>query len=102
MRLVLFFVALLSLQDSLLAQALGEKSSSGAERAGGGGVERERSADHQVVEEKEKEESRGEEEGEDDPLVMVGILARNAAHSLGNFLGYFESLDYPKHRMALW
>ncbi len=50
-----------------------------------------------------------EEEGEEGlsgekpaPLVMVGILARNAAHTLPNFLGYFENLDYPKHRMAVW
>ena len=36
------------------------------------------------------------------PLVMVGILARNTAHTLPNFLGYLERLDYPKHRMAVW
>lgn len=39
---------------------------------------------------------------QDDPLVMVGILARNTAHTLPNFLGYFENLDYPKHRMSVW
>ena len=38
----------------------------------------------------------------DAPLVMVGILARNAAHALPNFLGYLENLDYPKRRMAVW
>jgi len=36
------------------------------------------------------------------PLVMVGILARNAAHALPNFLGYLESQDYPKRRTAVW
>lgn len=41
----------------------------------------------------------GPEEG---PLVMVGILARNTAHTLPNFLGYFENLDYPKHRISVW
>lgn len=36
------------------------------------------------------------------PLVMVGVLARNTAHTLPNFLGYLESVDYPKHRMKIW
>ncbi len=36
------------------------------------------------------------------PLVMVAVLARNAAHSLPNSLGYLEGLDYPKHRMSIW
>ena len=36
------------------------------------------------------------------PLVMVGILARNTAHTLPNFLGYLENLDYPKSRMVIW
>lgn len=36
------------------------------------------------------------------PLVMVGILARNTAHTLPNFLGYLENLDYPKNRMIIW
>lgn len=36
------------------------------------------------------------------PLVMVGILARNTAHTLPNFLGYLENMDYPKHRMKIW
>ena len=44
----------------------------------------------------------GDGTGEQDPLVVVGILARNAAHILPNFLGYLENLDYPKHRMSLW
>lgn len=41
-------------------------------------------------------------EQEEDPVVMVGILARNTAHTLLNFLGYLENLDYPKHRMSIW
>lgn len=44
----------------------------------------------------------GEERGSASPLVMVGILARNTAHTLPDFLGYLESLDYPKHRMKIW
>jgi collagen beta-1,O-galactosyltransferase len=36
------------------------------------------------------------------PVVMVGILARNTAHTLPNFLGYFENLDYPKDRISVW
>lgn len=36
------------------------------------------------------------------PLVMVGILARNTEHTLENFFGYFENLDYPKNRMSVW
>lgn len=35
-------------------------------------------------------------------LVMVGILARNTAHTLSNFLGYLENLDYPKEKMLIW
>ena len=46
--------------------------------------------------------STGEEEEEQPPLVMVGILARNTAHTLHNFFGYLENLDYPKQRMAIW
>ena len=39
---------------------------------------------------------------EEVPLVMIGILARNAAHNLPNFLGYLDNLDYPKDRVSVW
>ena len=37
-----------------------------------------------------------------EPRVMVGILARNTAHTLSNFLGFLENLDYPKEKMVIW
>ena len=42
------------------------------------------------------------QDAKEPPLVMVGILARNTAHTLPNFFGYLEGMDYPKHRMAVW
>ena len=36
------------------------------------------------------------------PTVMLAVIARNAEHFLHNYLGYIESLDYPKERMAVW
>lgn len=36
------------------------------------------------------------------PSVMVALMIRNKAHILPTFLTYFENLDYPKRRMALW
>ena len=36
------------------------------------------------------------------PTIMVAILVRNKAHTLPYFLNYFERLNYPKDRMALW
>ena len=52
----------------------------------------------------EASRARREEGGnsQQDPLVMVGVLARNTAHTLPNFLGYLENMDYPKHRMKIW
>lgn len=38
----------------------------------------------------------------EEPRVMVGILARNTAHTLSNFMGYLENLDYPKQKMVIW
>ena len=40
--------------------------------------------------------------GSESPHIFVVILARNQEHTLRNFLGYFEGLDYPKHRMSVW
>lgn len=37
-----------------------------------------------------------------EPEVMLAILARNTAHTLPNFLGYVENLDYPKHKISVW
>ena len=34
--------------------------------------------------------------------VVVGIIARNTAHTLSNFFGYLEALDYPRDRVLLW
>jgi len=34
--------------------------------------------------------------------VVVGVIARNTAHTLENFFGYLEALDYPKDRVQLW
>lgn len=36
------------------------------------------------------------------PSVMVVLMIRNKAHVLPTFLTYFENLDYPKKRIALW
>ncbi|XP_001608141.2 glycosyltransferase 25 family member [Nasonia vitripennis] len=36
------------------------------------------------------------------PNILVGILARNKAHTLPYTLSYLEKLDYPKDRIALW
>lgn len=36
------------------------------------------------------------------PSILVGILARNKAHTLPYTLSYLENLDYPKDRIALW
>lgn len=36
------------------------------------------------------------------PHVFVAVLARNTAHTLADFLGYFEQLDYPKQRISVW
>ncbi|CAG9830491.1 unnamed protein product [Diabrotica balteata] len=36
------------------------------------------------------------------PTILVSILVRNKAHTLPYFLSNFESLNYPKDRMALW
>lgn len=36
------------------------------------------------------------------PTVLLAIIARNAEHLLHNYLGYIDSLDYPKGRMAVW
>ena len=40
--------------------------------------------------------------GRQRPSVFVAILARNTAHTLPDFLGYLERLDYPKQRMSVW
>ena len=40
--------------------------------------------------------------GERVPHVFVGILARNVAYLLSNFLGCLENLDYPKESMTIW
>ena len=42
------------------------------------------------------------DEGSENPHIFVVILARNQEHTLRNFLGYLERLDYPKHRMSVW
>ena len=36
------------------------------------------------------------------PSVLIGILARNKAHTLPYSLSFLENLDYPKDRIALW
>ena len=36
------------------------------------------------------------------PHVFVSVLVTNSHHSLSNFLGYLEGLDYPKDRISLW
>lgn len=36
------------------------------------------------------------------PTVMAVFLARNKAHALPYFLGYFERLRYPKDRISIW
>lgn len=36
------------------------------------------------------------------PKVMIAVLARNAAHSLPQYLGCIEKLQYPKERIAIW
>ena len=36
------------------------------------------------------------------PSVFVCVLARNCEHTLPNFLGYLEQLDYPKDRISVW
>jgi len=40
--------------------------------------------------------------GREKPHVFVVILARNQAHTLRNFLGYLEGLDYPNQRISIW
>lgn len=40
--------------------------------------------------------------GEGRPLVFLGVLARNQEHTLPNYLGYIERLDYPKDRISVW
>ena len=37
-----------------------------------------------------------------EPRIFLPILARNVEHSLPNWLGYLEKLDYPKNRIYLW
>lgn len=36
------------------------------------------------------------------PSVFMALMCRNKAHSMKNFLGYLEELDYPKDRMTIW
>ncbi|XP_014225568.1 glycosyltransferase 25 family member [Trichogramma pretiosum] len=36
------------------------------------------------------------------PTVLIGILARNKAHTLPYTLSFLESLNYPKDRISLW
>ena len=36
------------------------------------------------------------------PTVLLAIIARNAEHLLHNYLGYIDTVDYPKERMAVW
>ena len=36
------------------------------------------------------------------PHVFVSVLLTNSLHTLPNFLGYLERLDYPKDRISLW
>lgn len=36
------------------------------------------------------------------PHVFMGILVRNQAHTLANFFGYIEKLDYPKNKITVW
>ncbi|XP_028394615.1 procollagen galactosyltransferase 1-like [Dendronephthya gigantea] len=37
-----------------------------------------------------------------EPRIFLPIIARNVEHSLPNWLGYLEKLDYPKKRIYLW
>ena len=37
-----------------------------------------------------------------EPSVFLPIIARNVEHSLPNWLGYIEKLDYPKKRIFVW
>ncbi|XP_069465242.1 inactive glycosyltransferase 25 family member 3 [Ambystoma mexicanum] len=36
------------------------------------------------------------------PTLVIAILARNAAHSLPEYLGALERLHYPKDRVSVW
>ncbi|XP_014661616.1 PREDICTED: procollagen galactosyltransferase 2-like [Priapulus caudatus] len=36
------------------------------------------------------------------PAVLLVILARNKAHTLPQYLGFIDNLDYPKDRISLW
>jgi collagen beta-1,O-galactosyltransferase len=36
------------------------------------------------------------------PNILIGILARNKAHTLPYTLSYLEKLNYPTNRIALW
>ena len=36
------------------------------------------------------------------PRVFLPIIARNVEHSLPNWFGHLEKLDYPKDRIYLW
>ncbi len=41
-------------------------------------------------------------EEDERPLIFLSMVARNQEHTLRNFLGYIERLDYPKERIAVW
>ena len=41
-------------------------------------------------------------EVQDQTRVMVGVITRNTAHTLPNFFGYLDNLNYPKNRMLIW
>ena len=36
------------------------------------------------------------------PRIFLPIIARNVEHSLPNWFGHLEKLDYPKDRIYLW
>lgn len=36
------------------------------------------------------------------PTIFLPIIARNVEHTLPNWLGYLEKLDYPKNRIFIW
>ena len=36
------------------------------------------------------------------PNILIGILARNKAHTLPYTLSYLERLKYPKKQLSLW
>jgi hypothetical protein len=36
------------------------------------------------------------------PTILAVFLARNKAHALPYFLGYFERQEYPKDKISVW